>query len=141
LTLDKSAHSATVGSWGFDQTLLQAIAMETVLTGWADISELRFDAKAQTLTIVYLRGETRLMTAVSQTGFDRFVGKPDSSATASTSRLGPAWRVWAVCQASIMRSTGRYFNFGPSIAGGRRQCNYQQWTCLNNGMMPLQKTA
>jgi hypothetical protein len=91
--------------------------METVLTGWADISELRFDATTQTLTIVYTRGDTRLVTAVSQTGFDRFVGKPASSGKAGTSRLGSAWRAWALCQASVVRSTRRYFNFGPSIAG------------------------
>lgn len=49
--------------------------METVLTGWNDISELQFDAAAGTLTVRYRSDETRVVSSITQDGFDRFVGR------------------------------------------------------------------
>jgi hypothetical protein len=50
--------------------------METVLTGWVEVCELRYDAADQTLTVIYRSNETRVLYPVTQEGFDRFVGKP-----------------------------------------------------------------
>jgi hypothetical protein len=55
--------------------------METVLTGWSDITELRYDAAAHVLTLVYQSGEMRKLSPVDGDGLDRFLGRAQSPTT------------------------------------------------------------
>jgi hypothetical protein len=55
--------------------------METVLTGWSDITELRYDAAAHVLTLVYHSGEMRKLSRVDGDGLDRFLGRAPSHTT------------------------------------------------------------
>jgi hypothetical protein len=95
--------------------------MERVSTGWAAIPELRYDAAAQTLTLIYASGETRLITAVSRSGFDRLIGKPDGSVEADERQ---AWCDVAGLLLLIRRSVGQaLFHFRYLNRRGRRQCS------------------
>lgn len=113
--------------------------METVVTGWVDIAELRFEAAAQTLTIVYTGGETRTITAVSRSGFERLVGGSDAEAAAGADSLGRVRQALAL-YLSIVWSM-RLFQFRSIGRRGRGLCSYRERTCQGTGMTPLRKIA
>ena len=102
--------------------------MQTVLTGWTDIPELRFDPAAQTLTVVCRGGETRVITSVSQGGFDRLIAAPGSGPTARrTNRFGAVWRALAFRWSRLL--TGQLSNIDRPIAGGDEHAN------IGNGLL------
>jgi hypothetical protein len=90
--------------------------METVLTGWSDITELRYDAAAHVLTVVYHSGEMRKLSRVDRDALDRFLGRPPSPTAVAGLQEERAPLAEGVRK--LGRSLSPVFNVNPWTAGG-----------------------